>query len=183
LRAKNIALQIELGGINTMKDSIQVLAAFVQEESRFKSENIKWGIHQSMKQGNVKLNYSQFLGYTKDESGHLVIVPEEAETVREIFDLYIKGYGYRKIKKYLETNGIKTVTGKAEWSTSTIDRMLSNEKYLGNILFQKTYTANFLKGKQMRNDGKFEQYYVENNHEAIISKEVFAEVQIRKTEC
>lgn len=73
------------------------------------------------------LNHRQFLGYTKGPDGVLQIVPEEAEIVRKIFDLYIQGNGVRKIKKYLESHGIKTVTGKTEWSTSTIDRMLSNE--------------------------------------------------------
>lgn len=90
------------------------------------------------------------LGYTKDEDGRLVVVPEEAEIVRKIFSLYLAGYGVRKIKRYLEENGIKTVTGKSEWSTSTIDRMLSNEKYMGNLLLQKTCTPDFLTGKQRR---------------------------------
>lgn len=79
---------------------------------------------------------------------------EEAEIVRKIFDLYIQGNGVRKIKRHLEEHGIKTVTGKSEWSTSTIDRMLSNEKYIGQVQMQKTFTADFLTGRREKNIGQ-----------------------------
>ncbi len=100
-----------------------------QEESCSKSENIKFGIRARMCSGKTILNHSQFLDYTKGSDGVLVIVPEEAEIVRKISDLYLQGNGVRKIKRYLEEHGIKTTTGKEVWSTSAIDRMLSNEKY------------------------------------------------------
>ena len=87
-----------------------------------------------MKSGKTMLNHSQFLGYTKRPVGVLQVVPEEAEIVRKIFDLYVQGNGVWKIKSYLEEHGIKTVTGKREWSTSAIDRMLNNEKYVGQVL-------------------------------------------------
>ena len=103
-----------------MTETEKALAALRRSDAH--SEAIKAGIHQSMQAGKVKLNYSQFLGYTKDADGQLVIVPEEAEVVRKIFDLYLQGYGCRKIKHWLEGQGIKTVTGKSEWSTSTIDQ-------------------------------------------------------------
>lgn len=108
------------------------------------------------------------------------IVPEEAEIVRKIFELYIQGNGVRKIKKYLESHGIKTVTGKSEWSTSTIDRMLSNEKYVGQVLMQKTYTSDFLTGKKEKNLGQLAMYLVENAHEPIIDQETFDQVQKMK---
>lgn len=141
---------------------------------------MKWGIQRSFEKGHVKLNHTNFLGYTKDENDKLVINEEEAEIVRLIYDLYLKGYGCRKIKSYLEENGIKTVTGKDEWSTSTIDRILSNEKYVETVLSQKTYVENCLTHKQVKNNGKLPMYLIENSHEAIISKEVFEEVQRRK---
>jgi len=156
------------------------LEAIKQEKAEQKSADTKLGIRESVKNGNVKLNYSQFLGYTKDKNGILIIVPEEAEIVKKIFELYIEGNGCRKIKKYLENNNIKTVTGKSEWSTSTIDRMLSNEKYVGNILHQKSYTSNFLKGKQIKNKGESEQIFIENNHEPIIDLDTFYKVQEMK---
>lgn len=133
-----------------------------------------------MRSGKAVLNHTRFLGYTKDEDGRLVVVPEEAEIVRKIFSLYLAGYGVRKIKRYLEENGIKTVTGKSEWSTSTIDRMLSNEKYMGNLLLQKTCTPDFLTGKQKKNCGEQSMFLVENAHEPIVSKEIFEDVQRRK---
>ena len=147
----NIGVYIATGGINTLttNDSIiDQLAALDQAESQFRSENIKFGIRHRMRSGKTLLNHTRFLGYTKGPDGVLQIVPEEAEIVRMIFDLYVQGNGVRKIKKYLESHGIKTVTGKSEWSTSTIDRMLSNEKYAGQVLMQKTYTPDFLTGKK-----------------------------------
>jgi len=135
-KSLGITLYLETERINTMTAdnfTIDILAALVQSESEARSEAIKFGIRQSMRSGNVKLNHAQFLGYTKDEQGRLVIVPEEALVVRKIFELYLQGYGCRKIKRWLEEHGIKTVTGKTKWSTSTIDRMLSNEKYMGVV--------------------------------------------------
>ena len=126
------------------------------------------------------LNHSQFLGYTKGSDGVLRVVPEEAEIVQKIFELYVQGNGVRKIKRYLEEHGIKTVTGKREWSTSTIDRMLSNEKYIGQVLMQKSYTPDFLTGKQVKNDGQLDMYLVEDAHEAIIDRETFDRVQKMK---
>lgn len=119
------------------------------------------------------LNHSQLLGYTKGPDDVLQVVPEEAEIVRKIFDFYVQGNGVRKIKRYLEEHGIKTVTGKAEWSASTIDRMLSNEKYVGQVLIQKTYTPDFLTGKQVKNDEQVGMYLVENAHDPIIERETF----------
>lgn len=141
---------------------------------------IKFGIRQRMRCGKTVLNHTQFLGYTKGKDGVLQIVPEEAEIVRKIFELYVQGNGVRKIKRYLEECGIKTVTGKAEWSTSTIDRMLSNEKYIGQVLMQKTYTPDFLTGRQEKNRGQLEVVLVENAHEPIIEPAVFEKVQEMK---
>ena len=180
LKQMNVGIYIELGGIFTMKtpDSvIDLYAAFAQAESQTRSESIKFGIQNRMRRGKTILNHRQFLGYTKGPDGVLQIVPEEAEIVRKIFDLYIQGNGVRKIKKYLESHGIKTVTGKTGWSTSTIDRMLSNEKYVGQVLMQKTYTPDFLTGRQVKNTGQKEMYLVENAHEPIIDQETFDKVQ------
>ena len=141
----NIGLLSEVEKIDTLKiddASLSILFAVAQEESATKSENIKFGIHQRMREGKALLNHTRFLGIPRTPR-QLVIVPEEAEIVRKIFSLYLEGNGVRKIKRYLEEHGIRTVTGKAEWSTSTIDRMLSNEKYMGILLLQKTYTPDF----------------------------------------
>lgn len=182
-RTTGIGVYSEVEKINTLLVNdlaVDVILAIAQEESRVKSNNIKFGIRQRMQSGKTILNHTQFLGYTKADDGTLVVVPEEAEIVRKIFSLYLAGYGVRKIKRYLEENGIKTVTGKEEWSTSTIDRMLSNEKYIGQVLMQKTYTPDFLSGKQKKNEGELGMYLVENAHEAIIDVATFEKVQERK---
>lgn len=183
LKCMNIGVYIETGGINTLTASdsiIDQLAALDQAESQSRSENIKFGIRHRMRSGKTLLNHTQFLGYTKGPDGVLQIVPEEAEVVRKIFELYIQGNGVRKIKKYLESHGIKTVTGKTEWSTSTIDRMLSNEKYAGQVLMQKSYTPDYLTGKKEKNCGQLAMYLMENAHEPIIDRETFARVQDMK---
>jgi len=148
-KSLSITLYFETERVNTMTAdnlTVDILAAMVQSESEARSVAIKFGIQQNMRNGKVKFNHKQFLGYTKDANDQLVIVPKEAEVVRKIFELYLQGYGCRKIKRWLKENGIKTVTGKSEWSTSTIDRMLSNEKYMGDVLMQKTFTLDALGG-------------------------------------
>ena len=178
-----MGVYIETGGINTLTTSdsiIDQLVALDQAESQSRSENIKFGIRHRMMSGKTLLNHTRFHGYPKDPDGVLRIVPEEAEIVRLIFDLYVQGNGVRKIKKHQESHGIKTVTGKAEWSTSTIDRMLSNEKYVGKVLMQKTYTPDFLTGKKEKNCRQLEMYLVENAHEPIIDRETFDRVQEMK---
>ena len=183
LKRMNIGIYIEIGGLDTLSISdsmIDQLAALDQAESHFRSENIKFGICHRMRSGKTVLNHTQFLGYTKGPDGVLQIVPEEAEIVRKIFELYIQGNGVRKIKRHLEEYVIKTVTGKAEWSTSTIDRMLSKEKYIGEVRMQKTFTADFLTGRREKNMGQLDSYLVENAHEPIIDRETFELVQRMK---
>ena len=160
-----------------MRTMMGIYAGFAQEESKNMSDNIKWGIRERMREGKLCLNCTRFLGYDKDENGRLVVVESEAVIVRKIFELYLKGFGVRRIKKFLEENGIKTVTGKDVWSTSTIDRILSNEKYVGDVLMQKSFTEDFLTGKRKKNEGELAMYFIENDHEAIVSREIFESVQ------
>ena len=163
-----------------MRTMMGIYAGFAQEESKSMSDNIKWGIRERMREGKVCLNCTRFLGYTKDKNGKLVVVESEAVIVRKIFELYLNGFGVRKIKKYLEENEIKTVTGKDVWSTSTIDRILSNEKYVGDVLMQKSFTEDFLTGKRKKNERELNMYFIENDHEAIISRDEFTTVQEMK---
>ena len=125
----------------------------------------------------ITRNHNNFMGYTKNENGDLVIVPEEAEIVRLIFRLYLEGYSAKKISQYLEENGIKTATGQDKWYDSVIFKMLRNEKYMGDALLQKTYTVDFMTKKKVINKGIVPQYYVEDDHEPIIPKELFYRVQ------
>lgn len=184
LKEKNIAVFFEKEGINTLEGSgellITILSSQAQEESRNISENCHWGIVRRFESGKVIVNHSKFLGYTKDEDGNLVIVPEEAKLVRRIFRLYLEGNSSYRIKRILEADGIRTVTGNTVWQATVIDKMLSNEKYMGDALMQKTYTIDFLTKKKVINRGVVPQYYVEDDHEAIIPKELFQQVQEEK---
>ena len=184
LKAKNIAVYFEKEHINTLEGSgellITILSSQAQEESRNLSENTKWGIIRRYETGKVQVNHSRFMGYRKNENGELVIVPEEAEVVRLIYRSYMEGMSCRKIKQMLESKGIPTVTGKKIWHDTVINNMLSNEKYMGDALLQKTYTVDYLTKKRVKNNGIAKQYYITDDHEAIIPKELFYAVQKEK---
>jgi len=184
LKEKNVAVFFEKEGVNTLEGTgellITILSSQAQEESRNLSENTRWGLVRRFENGIVSVNHNKFLGYTKDKNGELVIVPEEAELVRRIFRLYLEGNSVIQIKKILESEGITTVTGGTKWWDSTINKMLTNEKYMGDVLQQKTYTIDFLTKKRVKNDGIVPQYYIEDDHEAIIPKELFYQVQEEK---
>lgn len=184
LKEKNIAVFFEKEGINTLEGSgellVTILSSQAQEESRNISENCHWGIVRKFESGKVIVNHSKFLGYTKDKDGNLVIIPEEADLVRRIFRLFLEGNSSYKIKRILEADGILTVTGKTVWQATVIDKMLSNEKYMGDALMQKTYTVDFLTKKKVINKSIVPQYYIEDNHEAIIPKELYQRVQEEK---
>ncbi|QHA01062.1 recombinase family protein [Dehalobacter restrictus] len=184
LKEKNVAIFFEKEGVNTLEGSgellITILSSQAQEESRNLSENTRWGLVRRFENGIMSINHNKFMGYTKDENGDLVIVPEEAEIVRRIFRLFLEGSSYVQIAKILESEGILTITGKKEWCPSVIDQMLQNEKYMGDALLQKTYTVDFLTKKRVKNQGIVQQYYIQDNHEAIIPKELFYRVQEEK---
>ena len=184
LKEKNVAVFFEKEGVNTLEGTgellITILSSQAQEESRNLSENTRWGLVRRFENGIVSVNHNKFLGYTKDKNGELVIVPDEAELVRRIFRLYLEGSSVIQIKKMLESEGIPTVTGATKWWDSTINKMMSNEKYMGDVLQQKTYTIDFLTKKRVKNDGIVPQYYIEDDHEAIIPKELFYQVQEEK---
>ena len=181
LKEKNIAVVFEKEGVNTLDGTgeilITILSSLAQEESRNISENTRWGVVRRFENGKMIVNHNKFMGYTKNENGDLVIVPEEAEIVRLIFRLYLEGYSAKKISRYLEENGIKTATGQDKWYDSVIFKMLRNEKYMGDALLQKTYTVDFMTKKKVINKGIVPQYYVEDDHEPIIPKELFYRVQ------
>jgi len=184
LKEKNIPVIFEKEGVNTMESGgellITILSSQAQEESRNISENTRWGLTRRFENGIISVNHKKFLGYTKDEDGNLIIVPEEAVIVKRIFREYLEGSSILQIAKGLEADGIKTVTGLDHWHPGTINNMLSNEKFCGDVCMQKTYTIDFLTKKKVKNEGYAPQYYIEDNHEAIIPKELFHQVQVEK---
>ena len=104
--------------------------------------------------------YKQFLGYEKGEDGTPVINEEEAAIVRLIYKLFLEGKTPAGICRYLEQQGIPTPSGKQKWSQTTVDSILSNEKYKGDALLQKKFTTDFLTKKMKVNEGEVPQYYV-----------------------
>lgn len=181
LKDRNIPVFFEKENINTLDAKGEVLltimASLAQQESMSLSQNVKLGLQFRYQRGEVQVNHSRFLGYTKDENGRLVIDPEQAEVVRRIYREYLDGYSGDKIAAGLERDGILTGAGNPHWHTSTIAKILRNEKYMGDALLQKTYTVDYLSKKRIKNNGIMPQYYVENDHEAIIPKEIFMRVQ------
>nr|URZ89935.1 Site-specific recombinase [Streptococcus suis] len=157
---------------------LTILSSLAQDESRSISENATWGIRKKFERGEVRVNTTKFMGYDKDESGRLIINPQQAETVKFIYEKFLEGYSPESIAKYLNDNEIPGWTGKANWYPSAIQKMLQNEKYKGDALLQKTFTVDFLTKKRVQNDGQVNQYYVENSHEAIIDKDTWELVQL-----
>ncbi|HFU4086928.1 TPA: recombinase family protein, partial [Streptococcus suis] len=157
---------------------LTILSSLAQDESRSISENATWGIRKKFERGEVRVNTTKFMGYDKDENGRLIINPQQAETVKYIYEKFLEGYSPESIAKYMNDNEIPGWTGKANWYPSAIQKMLQNEKYKGDALLQKTFTVDFLTKKRIANDGQVNQYYVENSHEAIIDKDTWELVQL-----
>lgn len=181
LKEKNVGVEFEKEAVNTLESTgeflITILSSIAQEESRNISENTRWGIVRRFERGQIMVNHSKFMGYTKNEQGELVIVPEEAEIVKTVFRMYLEGNSSNRIAKYLESKKIKTATKQERWHSTVIDKMLKNEKYMGDALLQKTYTVDFMTKKKVINKGMVQQYYVEDDHEPIIPKDLFYMVQ------
>jgi len=129
----------------------------IQEESRSISENVTWGQRKRFADGKVNMPYSSFLGYRKGENGEPVIVPEEAKTVRLIYRLFMEGKSLHAITKILMQKGIQTPRGKTKWQTSTLESILTNEKYKGDALLQKKFTVDFLSKTMKLNEGEVPQ--------------------------
>ncbi|MEZ3433547.1 MAG: recombinase family protein [Lachnospiraceae bacterium] len=181
LKEKKIEVYFEKENIYTLDAKgevmITIMSSLAQEESRSISENVTWGKRKSMADGKFSLAYKCFLGYEKGEDGLPKIVEEEAKIVRKIYSLFLEGYTVRMIADYLTKQGIPTPKGKKKWCVSTVMSILTNEKYKGDALLQKTYTADFLTKSVRKNQGEVPQYYIENSHPAIIDPETFELVQ------
>jgi DNA invertase Pin-like site-specific DNA recombinase len=182
LKAIHVDVFFEEQNIHSMSGDgemiLSFLATFAQEESRSASENMKWRIQKDFNEGIIWGGKS-CLGY-KLENRKLEMIPEEAEIVRLIFKLYIEGHGADTIGKILDSKGVKPKYA-SKWSRSTIMQIISNYNYTGDLILQKTFRDNHLTKRKVMNKGELDQYIVENNHEAIISHEVFEELQrIRK---
>lgn len=181
LKSLGVSIIFEKEGINTSEVATEMLitifGSFAQAESESISLNVTWGVRQSFKQGKIRFNYNNFLGYRQGTDKKPEIVPEEAVIVKEIFYRYLDGESVRGLKKYLECKGYLSPGGNKEWSVSTIRSILKNEKYMGDCLLQKSYTVDFLNKTRKKNNGEVAKYYVTDSHEGIIPKNIFYKVQ------
>ena len=179
LKEKNVAVYFEKENLNTLDDSTEmiltILSSQAQEESRAISTNVKWGYARKFEKGESTRQRSY--GFRKAPTGEMCIVEEEATVIRNMARWFLDGDSLERIKHRLEDAGIETTTGKKTWSTGTIYNILINEKIMGDVLLQKTFTADYLTKRRVKNSGQQKQYYVKNHHEAIIPKTVYYKIQ------
>lgn len=157
---------------------LTILSSLAQDESRSISENVCWSNQKRYQQGLAHCPTAFFLGYDTDEDGNMIINEEQAETVRRIYRECLEGYGTGLIAKRLTADGLKTGKGNTKWIGNSAYRILRNEKYCGDILMQKRVTVDFLTHKREPNRGRQPQYFIQDHHPAIISREDWNAVQI-----
>ena len=181
LRELGIAVIFEKENINTLEaDSeilITMLGAFAQAESESISANVRWGKRQAMREGKAHIQYNRLYAYEKGEDGNPKIIPEQAEVVQSIYDQYLTGASLRMIKERLESEQIPNGAGNIHWTLSSIRSILTNEKYCGDVLLQKTYVSDCISRKVIRNTGQLPMYLVQNHHEGIVDRKTFDAVQ------
>lgn len=178
LKKHNVDVFFERENIHSMSGDgelmLTILASFAQEESLSVSENCKWRIRNKFKDGIP--NTFSILGYNF-KKGNLTINKEEAKIVKMIFTDYLSGMGRLAIVKRLNEMGIKPKSG-GSWGSTKIKEILKNEKYCGDLLLQKVFVADHLTKINKTNNGELPQYFVKDNHEPIIDRDIFDKVQI-----
>ena len=182
LKSLGVSVYFEKENIDTGQMTSEMMIAlysvFAQAESESHSNNVKLGKRFGYKLGRVPMMYNNLLGYRKGIDSQPEIVPEEAEIIKLIFKKFLDGYSYSGIAKYLKEQGIKTKKDKDDWSPSVINNILTNEKYKGDVLVQKTYVVDLFTKKSARNTGELPMYYIKNHHIPIIEPAVFDMVQV-----
>ena len=181
LKSLGVDVFFEEQGIHSMDSGaefyITIYGSIAQSESENISANVKFGKAQSAREGNATFHYKNFLGYRKGADGKPEIEPDGAETVKMIYDIFLGGDSLMKVAEKLDRAGRPTPSGRGKWSSSTVRSILSNEKYAGDVIINKTYTEDCLSKKIRVNNGERQKFYIENNHPAIIDKTTFARVQ------
>lgn len=182
LKALNVAVIFEKENIDTSKMTSEMIldmyGVFAQAESESISDNVRMGKRFGYKSGKVPMQYGQILGYRRGENNEPEIVPEEAKIIELIYYKFLEGWSLPKLSKYLEENGYKTVKGSTAWSKATIRGILTNEKYKGDVLMQKSYVVDLFSKKVAKNNGELPMYLVKNHHKPIIPREVWDKVQV-----
>lgn len=175
LRRWKVDIYFEADDIHTLYEisefMLTLICARAQDESESKSADIKWGIQKSFADPDSRYYQRVCYSYKHDETGQLIIDEEKAEIVRMIFQLSGEGTSLSQIALMLQEQGIPSPRGKAVWSKETLRKILCNEKYRGSVVLQKTFVANFLNHKQIKNTGQKDRYEIVTNHEAIINQD------------
>ena len=181
LRQLGIGVLFEKENINSLPpDSefmITMYGAMAQSESESISGNIRRGRQMHAKVGTLKVPCYRLYGYEKDADGKFRVIPEQAEIVRELYKRYESGASLRNLQDWLEENQIKTVLGESKWTTTSIKSILTNEKYCGDVLLQKTFSTDVISKKVVKNTGQLPKYLIQNHHEGIVTREQFQAVQ------
>ena len=182
LKDLGIGIIFEKENINTLDAKgevlLTILSSLAQDESRSISENCTWGIRRRFETGKHKMSTKRFLGYDTDETGKLVINRTQEPIVVRLYQEFMDGKTTDYIKRIFEREGVKNWDGGTKWQSTTLMSMLENEKYKGDALLQKSYTVDFLTKKRTQNKGEIQMFYVEDDHDAIISKRIWECVQL-----
>ena len=185
LKANDVTVIFDQEQIDTSKEDselvISIMSALAEAENTSRRDNQNWSITKRLQDGTSEIYTRTCFGYKKSDNGELTIDRKQAEIVQKIFTMYLSGMSVLGIVKELEDQGIKSPTGKDKWCKRTIDTMLSNEKYIGNVLAFKTYSVYTPKHKRVQNnDHSHTQFRLNDSHLPIISKEMFDAVQTEK---
>ena len=181
LRQLGIGVLFEKENINSLPpDSefmITMYGAMAQSESESISGNVKWGKKRAMEAGKVSIVYKNLYAYEKGADGKPIPIPAQAEIVQELYTRYLTGASLRELKDWLENGNHPTVAGSTTWSISTVKGILTNEKYCGDVLLQKTFSTDVISKKVVKNTGQLPKYLIQNHHEGIVTREQFQAVQ------
>ena len=182
LKELGVGIIFEKENINTLDAKgevlLTILSSLAQDESRSISENSTWGIRRRFETGKHKMSTKRFLGYDTDKDGKLVVNPAQAKIVKRLYEDFLSGKTVDYIKRIFEREGIRNWDGGTKWQSTTLHSMLENEKYRGDAILQKSFTADFLTKKRVMNNGEIQKFYMEEDHEAIIKPRIWERVQL-----
>lgn len=181
LKALGISVYFEKENINSMDESTELMltmmGAFAQAESESISGNIRAGKRYAMQRGEASIQYKHLYAYERGADNKPKVIPEQAAIVREIYDQFLRGASLRMIQKDLERRQIPNAVGGQKWTDSAVRGILTNEKYVGDVLMQKTFRQDCISRKIIRNTGQLPMYLVQNHHEAIVDRKTFDAAQ------
>ncbi len=181
LKELGIAVYFEKENLNTLSAEsemlITIMGAFAQAESESISANVKWGKRKAMADGKAIIQYQKLYAYEKGEDGCPQIIPEQAVVVQQIYKRFLAGDSLRMIQEWLEQERIPNVAGEQSWTIRTVRSILTNEKYCGDVLLQKTFIQDCISKKVIKNTGQLPQTLVQNHHEGIVDRETFDAAQ------